>query len=105
MNAVKKNSPLYNALNTWLGQSVPWAHRGHLTTCLWMVVALIQAALADWSEDCLYLSLDTSLFWDECLTGAVRLLGIGQPLMLEQMNRLKITPFKSMNLGPGVCWR
>lgn len=29
---------------------------------------LIQAALADWSEDCLYLSLDTSLFWEEyCL--------------------------------------
>lgn len=29
---------------------------------------LIQAALADWGEDCLYLSLDTSLFWDEyCL--------------------------------------
>ncbi len=29
---------------------------------------LIQAALADWREDSLYLSLDTSLFWDEyCL--------------------------------------
>ena len=29
---------------------------------------LIKAALADWQEDCLYLSLDTSLFWDEyCL--------------------------------------
>lgn len=29
---------------------------------------LIQAALADWQEDCIYLSLDTSLFWDEyCL--------------------------------------
>ena len=29
---------------------------------------LIQAALADWREDCIYLSLDTSLFWDEyCL--------------------------------------
>ena len=29
---------------------------------------LIRAALADWSEDCLYLCLDTSLFWDEyCL--------------------------------------
>ena len=42
MNAVTKNSPLYNALNTWLSQSVPWAHRAHLTTCLWMVVALLQ---------------------------------------------------------------
>lgn len=29
---------------------------------------LIQAALADWQEDCIYLSFDTSLFWDEyCL--------------------------------------
>ncbi|WLT40368.1 hypothetical protein NON20_24090 (plasmid) [Synechocystis sp. B12] len=102
-------------MNALLGQSVPWAHRGHLTTCLWMVIALlqrgevsltlwlpyipcrgvqaqskqrrlsrwlhnsrlnvhrlykslIQAALADWQEEILYLSLDTSLFWDEyCL--------------------------------------
>ena len=115
MNAVKKNSPLYDALNAWLGQSVPWAHRTHLTTCLWMVIALlqrgevsltrwlpdipgrgvqaqskqrrlsrwlhnsrlnvhrlyqplIQSALADWAENVLYLSLDTSLYWDEyCL--------------------------------------
>jgi hypothetical protein len=100
---------------TWLGQDYDWAHLSHLTTCLWMVAALIQtgevnltrwiayipcrghyaqskqrrvrrwlgnsrinihrlykpiiqAALADWREDCLYLSLDTSLFWDEyCL--------------------------------------
>lgn len=112
---MKKTPPLYNALNTWLGQSVPWAHQAHLTTCLWMVMALLQrgevsltrwlpyipcrgtqaqskqrrlsrwlhnsrlnihrlykylikAALADWQEDFLYLSLDTSLFWDEyCL--------------------------------------
>jgi hypothetical protein len=29
---------------------------------------LIQAALIDWQEDCIHLSLDTSLFWDEyCL--------------------------------------
>lgn len=29
---------------------------------------LIEAVLADWAEACLYLSLDTSLFWDEyCL--------------------------------------
>ena len=26
---------------------------------------VIQKALADWKEDCLYLSLDTSLFWDQ----------------------------------------
>ena len=31
----EKNSPLYHALNDWLGQSVPWAHRGHLTAFGW----------------------------------------------------------------------
>lgn len=98
-----------------MGQSGEWAHLSHLTTCLWMVLALIhtgevsltrwlpylpcrgsqaqskqrrvsrwlhncrinvhrlykpliQAALADWQEEVLYLSLDTSMFWDEyCL--------------------------------------
>lgn len=98
-----------------MGQSSEWVHLGHLTTCLWMIVALIhtgdvnltrwlphipcrgqqahskqrrlsrwlhnsrinvhrlykpliRAALADWREDVLYLSLDTSMFWDEyCL--------------------------------------
>lgn len=112
---MKKNSPLYDALNIWLGQSLPWAHRAHLTACLWMVAALIQrgevsltrwlpylpcrgeqaqskqrrvsrwlhnsrinvhglykvliqTALAHWDEDCLYLSLDTSTYWEEyCL--------------------------------------
>jgi hypothetical protein len=47
----EKNSPLYNALNAWLGQSVPWAHRAHLMTCLWMVVALLQrgeVSLTQW---------------------------------------------------------
>ncbi|CAN5813744.1 hypothetical protein BH23CYA1_BH23CYA1_21460 [soil metagenome] len=29
---------------------------------------MIQAALATWEAECLYLSLDTSLFWEEyCL--------------------------------------
>ncbi|NET67616.1 MAG: hypothetical protein F6K63_25815 [Moorea sp. SIO1G6] len=33
---------------------------------------LIQAALADWEDDCIYLSLDTSLFWDKyCLVRLV----------------------------------
>jgi len=98
-----------------MGQSSEWVHLSHLTTCLWMVVALIhtgevnltrwlpqipcrgqqaqskqrrlsrwlhnsrinvhrlykpliQAALADWKEEVLYLSLDTSMFWDKyCL--------------------------------------
>lgn len=39
---MNKSSPLYNALYSWLSQSVPWAHKAHLTTCLWMVVALLQ---------------------------------------------------------------
>jgi hypothetical protein len=111
----EKNSLLYSALKTWMGQSSEWGHLTHLTTCLWMVVALIhtgevnltrwlpylpcrghqaqskqrrlsrwfhnsrinvhrlykpliQAALADWKEDVIYLSVDTSLFWDQyCL--------------------------------------
>jgi hypothetical protein len=111
----EKNSRLYSALKTWMGQFPDWAHLTHLTTCLWMVVALIhtgevnltrwlpylpcrghqaqskqrrlsrwfhncrinvhrlykpliQAALADWTEDVIYLSLDTSMFWDQyCL--------------------------------------
>jgi hypothetical protein len=34
---------------------------------------LIQAALADWQQDCLYVSLDTSLYWDEhCLVCSAR---------------------------------
>ena len=112
---MKKNSRLYDALKRWMGQSGEWVHLTHLTTGLWMVVALIhtgevnltrwlphlpirgrqaqskqrrlsrwlhnsrinvhrlykpliQAALAHWQEDVLYLSLDTSVFWDEyCL--------------------------------------
>lgn len=112
---MKKNSRLYNAMKNWLHQPCQWAHLGHLTTCLWMVVALIQTgqvnltrwipyipcrgqyaqskqrrlhrwlhnprinvhrlykpviktALAAWKEPYIYVSLDTSLFWDEyCL--------------------------------------
>ena len=112
---MKKNSRLYSALKTWMGQSGEWAHLTHLTTCLALVVALIhagdvnltrwlpylpcrghqaqskqrrlsrwlhncrinvhrlykpliQAALADWQEEVIYLSLDTSLFWEQyCL--------------------------------------
>lgn len=111
----EKNSQIYNALKTWLGQDIPWAHLSHLTTGIWMVIAVIQtgevnltqwlpylpcrgwlaqskqrrvrrwlgnsrinihrlykhiikAALADWQDEVMYLSLDTSLFWDEyCL--------------------------------------
>ena len=44
----------------WLGNSRINIHR--------LYKPIIQAALADWQEERLYLSLDTSLFWDEyCL--------------------------------------
>ena len=44
----------------WLGNSRINIHR--------LYKPMIQAALANWQEDRLYLSLDTSLFWDEyCL--------------------------------------
>ena len=102
-------------MKAWLGQGENWAHLAHLTTCLWLVVALIQtgevnltkwakyipcrgqyaqsrqrrirrwlgnprinvhrlykpiiqAALSTWEDECLYLSLDTTVYWDEyCL--------------------------------------
>ncbi|MBE9075851.1 hypothetical protein IQ241_00810 [Romeria aff. gracilis LEGE 07310] len=38
---MKKRSPLYSALNAWLGQACLWAHKPHLTTCVWMVSALL----------------------------------------------------------------
>ena len=44
-----------------------WLHNSRLNIHR-LYKPLIQAALAGWDEDCLYLSLDTSLFWDEyCL--------------------------------------
>ncbi|WP_410784311.1 SusD/RagB family nutrient-binding outer membrane lipoprotein, partial [Leifsonia sp. SIMBA_070] len=27
---MKKNSPLYNALNQWMGQACPWSHLTHV---------------------------------------------------------------------------
>ncbi|MEO0760145.1 MAG: transposase, partial [Cyanobacteria bacterium J06648_16] len=102
-------------MKAWLGQGENWAHLAHLTTCLWLVAALIQtgevnltkwakhvpcrglyaqsrqrrirrwlgnsrinvhrlykpiiqAALSTWEDDCLYVSLDTTMYWDEyCL--------------------------------------
>lgn len=41
----------------WLNNSRINVHR--------LYKPLIRAALADWQQECLYLSLDTSLFWDE----------------------------------------
>lgn len=44
-----------------------WLHNARINVHR-LYQPLIQAALADWQEDCLYLSLDTSMFWDEyCL--------------------------------------
>jgi hypothetical protein len=111
----KNQNHLYNALNQWISQPSDWSHLSHLTTCLWLVIAviqtgsvnltkwvtyvpcrgifaqstqrriqrwlynprinvhrlyqpLIQAALAGWEEETIFLALDTSLFWDEyCL--------------------------------------
>jgi len=57
----------------WLGNARINVHR--------LYKPLIQAALADWQEDYLYLSLDTSLFWDEyCL---VRLAVVHRVLALS----------------------
>ncbi|NJO21338.1 MAG: transposase [Spirulinaceae cyanobacterium RM2_2_10] len=112
---MKKTPTSNDALKAWLGQGTSWMHLGHLTTCLWLVAALIQtgevsltkwvkyvpcrgqyaqsrqrrirrwlgnsrinvhrlskpiiqAALATWEDPCLYVSLDTTQFWDEyCL--------------------------------------
>ncbi|MEL6402576.1 MAG: transposase [Cyanobacteria bacterium J06626_4] len=50
-------------IRRWLGNSRINIHR--------LYKPIIQAALADWQEDRLYLSLDTSLFWDEY--GLIRL--------------------------------
>jgi Transposase DDE domain len=111
----KNNNHSYNALSKWISQAEDWAHLSHLTTCIWLVIAvmqtgsvnltkwvtyipcrgifaqsvqrriqrwlynprinvhriykrLIQAALAQWKEEVIFLALDTSLFWDEyCL--------------------------------------
>lgn len=47
-------------IRRWLGNSRINVHR--------LYKPIIQAALADWTDRCLYLSLDTTLFWDEyCL--------------------------------------
>ena len=44
-----------------------WLHNSRLNIHR-LYKPLIQSALADWAEDVLYLSLDTSLYWDEyCL--------------------------------------
>jgi hypothetical protein len=41
-----------------------WLHNARINVHR-LYKPLIKAALSTWQEDCLYLSLDTSLFWDE----------------------------------------
>lgn len=102
----KNNNHSYNALSKWISQAEDWAHLSHLTTCIWLVIALmqtgsvnltrwvtyipcrgifaqsvqrriqrwlynptinvhriykrlIQAALAEWQEEAIFLALDT----------------------------------------------
>ncbi len=44
-----------------------WLHNSRINVHR-LYKPLIQAALATWNEDCLYLSLDTSMYWDNyCL--------------------------------------
>jgi len=44
-----------------------WLHNSRINVHR-LYKPLIQAALATWEEDCLYLSLDTSMYWEEyCL--------------------------------------
>ncbi|WP_149031001.1 hypothetical protein [Moorena producens] len=146
---MKKNSRLYNALKTWISQPCEWAHLSHLTTCLWMVAALIQtgevnlprwipyipcrgqyaqskqrrmhrwlhnarinvhrwykplikAALADWKDGCIYLSLDTSMFWDEyCLVRLVvvhrgRALPVSWRVMKHQSATVAFKDYREM---------
>lgn len=38
---MQKSSQLHNALLTWIGQPADWAHLSHLTTCIWLVIAVI----------------------------------------------------------------
>lgn len=112
---MKNHSHIYNALWNWLSQGQSWQHKTHLTTCIGIIIALlevgsvnltqwityipcrgryaqsqqrrlqrwlhnsrinvhrlykplIESALSTWQEPKMYLSLDTSVFWqDYCL--------------------------------------
>ncbi len=49
---MKKNSPLYSALKSWLGQGSNWKHQTHLKTCIWIIFALVHTGsvnLTKWS--------------------------------------------------------
>jgi len=112
---MNNHSQVYTALWNWLCQGSQWKHKKHLTTCIGMICALLEAgsvnltqwipyipcrgkyaasqqrrlhrwlhnsrinihrlyrpliksALSTWKEKTIYLSLDTSVFWEDyCL--------------------------------------
>ncbi|MFP4100208.1 hypothetical protein [Coleofasciculus sp.] len=41
---MKNHSQIYNALWAWMSQGCQWQHKGHLTTCIAMLMALLKAA-------------------------------------------------------------
>ena len=59
-----------------------WLHNSRLNIHR-LYKPLIQAALADWTEDVLYLSLDTSLYWDEYCLVRLAVVHRGRALSVE----------------------
>lgn len=45
-----KNSRLYHALFQWLGQPEAWSHQTHLTTCVWIVIAMMHTGSVNLSK-------------------------------------------------------
>ncbi|MEO1297507.1 MAG: hypothetical protein AAFW75_17320 [Cyanobacteria bacterium J06636_16] len=73
-----------------------WLHNSRINTHR-LYKPLIQAALAGWQEDVLYLSLDTSMFWDEyCL---VRLAVVHRGRALPVVWRVLEHPSASISLA------
>jgi len=65
------NSRLYDALKVWLGQGCSWAHLAHLTTCCWMVFALIQTGSVSLTKWTTYLPC-RGLYADPCTSANFR---------------------------------
>ncbi|NMG58033.1 hypothetical protein E1H12_05700 [Geitlerinema sp. P-1104] len=89
---MKKNSPLYNALNQGLGQVSPWSHLTHLTTCLWMLVALIQTGSVNLTQWLPHDTLRPHLSWH------------GARLNLVCLFLMALFQAKTVNLGK-LAWR
>jgi len=81
-------------LHRWLHNSRINVHR--------LYKPLIQADNADWQEDCIYLSLDTSLFWDEyCLVRLAvvhrgRALPVSWRVMAHRSASVSFTDYREM---------